>query len=289
MRFIEEDFTYLFDSTLNLMESHSLELPSGFNILDVQTNDSQLVSVGYFNSGAVGAAIRTQPRIGSPPPLDMDIALTGLSIDSVQLSYTTLPNGVMFQGPIWLHGWVKNNGDLQVDHLTLDQVLPYGICSPAGYNYPYEGLGIVPGDSLYMAMGPFAVYSAETANPNAPTHRNICIWAASPENRLDRNVADNQGCVVLLIPLGVDELQATARLKVYPNPAVDHVIVELPEPIGPSLAWSLTDLMGRKVSASMQVTGERAIRMDLRALAQGSYVLAMSNGTTNWSSLIVRQ
>ena len=289
VRVTDEDSTYLFDSILNLIESHSLELPSGFNTLDVQTSDSELVSVGYFNSGAFGAAIRSQPLTGPESPLDMDIALSGLSVDSVQLTYFPISNGVYFHGPIWLHGWVKNHGDLPVDHLTLDQVLPYGICSAAGFNYPFEGLGLTPGDSLYMAMGPFAIYDAETENPNAPTHRNICIWAACPDNRLDRNGTDNQGCVDLLIPLGVDELQAAARLKVYPNPAADHVIVELPELISPSMAWSLTDLMGRKVSASMQVTGERSIRLDLGELVQGSYALSINNGTARWSRLVVRK
>lgn len=289
IRITDQNSTYLFDSSLNLIDSHWLGLPAGFHTRDTEVSAGQLVSVGDFNSGAVGAAVRSRPLNGVVPPLEMDIALSGLTVDSMQLFYSPLPNGVMIQGPIWMHGWVKNLGDLSVDHLTLDQVLPYGICNPAGFNYPYESLNIAPGDSLYMAMGPFQVYTGETDDPNAPTYRSICIWAACPDDRLDRNVADNEGCVEILIPLAVDEQQTAVGLKVHPNPAIDHVTVEMPAAIDPSMTWQLTDLMGRRVEVHMEVMTYRTLRLEMGGLARGTFLISVSNGTTKWNQLIMHQ
>ncbi len=106
-------------------------------------------------------------------------------------------------------------------------------------------------------------------------------------------VLDSLGCLepgcdgVLQVITSLEGFQELAPLdvpllKVSPNPAVNHVVVQLPEQARSHLdrgVLTCYDLHGRMVQSwSWPQDSVRQMDLDLRALSMGAYVLVLTNG-----------
>lgn len=91
--------------------------------------------------------------------------------------------------------------------------------------------------------------------------------------------------------LGEDELAVQNGLKVYPNPAKDHVNLNFDLNDNTSTQVEIFDLSGRMVKSydlSYEYSGEYTERLDLSDLARGSYLLkANIDGKVATSKLVL--
>ncbi len=81
----------------------------------------------------------------------------------------------------------------------------------------------------------------------------------------------------------VQEVEAPS-LSLQPNPATDHVVVQTPDAMG---AIEIVDLEGRIV-VTLKVH-QTTTQIDVRGLAQGTYVVRYRTGRKTWESTLVRQ
>jgi hypothetical protein len=68
-------------------------------------------------------------------------------------------------------------------------------------------------------------------------------------------------------------------LGVFPNPTTDHVTIQLPEAIRTTAPIRITDATGRTVQAPVNRSGP-GLRLDVRALAIGTYFIQIGKGTS---------
>ena len=76
--------------------------------------------------------------------------------------------------------------------------------------------------------------------------------------------------------LGIeDEIK---NLKIYPNPTSDELIINTAEfEMNETLEISIMDLSGRKYSSTSQ-KGSKEVRIDVRQMNPGQYLLLLSQG-----------
>ncbi|MEQ9186331.1 MAG: T9SS type A sorting domain-containing protein [Cryomorphaceae bacterium] len=84
-------------------------------------------------------------------------------------------------------------------------------------------------------------------------------------------------------PVGMDEDESRTSFQVYPNPARFETTVVLPQ-ADAGLVILITDLRGKVVST--QYAASNTVRIDLRALRAGTYVLQTLGATTERQLLI---
>ncbi|MBA3648104.1 MAG: T9SS type A sorting domain-containing protein [Chitinophagales bacterium] len=83
-------------------------------------------------------------------------------------------------------------------------------------------------------------------------------------------------------PVGINAISnSQASLILYPNPATEHVIIQLANANENMLKISLTDMLGEKVyEQSFSKTGKSFTReMDVSNLSKGMYLVTVEQGT----------
>jgi hypothetical protein len=73
---------------------------------------------------------------------------------------------------------------------------------------------------------------------------------------------------------------APVSLRVYPNPARDHLSIAWPQPLVVAQPWWLFDAQGRQVLAGQAKAGLQQIKLDLGALSEGLYHLRVPDPQT---------
>ncbi len=82
----------------------------------------------------------------------------------------------------------------------------------------------------------------------------------------------------------------TARLRLYPNPATENILVSLPMPLPANAIASLVDMSGRLILQADVPRGSERFEMDLRGIDSGIYLLQLSgNGISITPGILVRQ
>ena len=91
------------------------------------------------------------------------------------------------------------------------------------------------------------------------------------------------------LDVGIDEIGG-ADLATYPNPAMDHLYVEVPNG-GSTPQVMLSDASGRVVAESRSFTtiGEKLqLKLDMSTLPSGVYTLRMTDGTSTLTRKVVK-
>lgn len=259
--------------------------PDGYLPYHSHVADGRVFTSGIFTCGVMSAAYRCTTLDGIGPIGNPDIALSGIEHHDMQYSVT--PSGA------WQHVsvqtdiscWLVNRGDVPIGHATLNYIFPIGTCGPAGMRYEWNGPTLLPGDSVWLTIGPLgnsAYVGQEVEQLTLP----ICIWAASPGQRMDTNRSDNRGCVDLLVPVGIAAYNAPPSLAVHPNPFSDRFTVT-GLPVDARRA-SLIDAAGREVRNVPLDVHHGYATIDPGNLPPGIYRLVVHVSNGRWGTTILR-
>ncbi len=269
---ISDSLFHVLDADLNVLATLVIGHPDGYGSLTSLVTGGTAFTAGWFNCGAIGAAVRTFSVEGLLPTGTPDIALHGVT--PIDLSYTVYPGYV--NGTFLAGAWVVNQGPDTVTHATLNQYLPWGICGPAGASYPLNDLALAPDDSVWVTQGPFYL-TAYVDTGLTEIEREVCLWAASPNNRLDAQRVDNEGCATVTILLSMSDIDPLGSVTAYPNPFQGAITID-GLPTGQPVQLELRDAVGRVVhrSENLASTGLRMIRPS--GLSAGLYLLRIKAG-----------
>jgi hypothetical protein len=76
-----------------------------------------------------------------------------------------------------------------------------------------------------------------------------------------------------------------AKVQVYPNPAIDYITVKLETPTAHSSKLSLHSIIGNSVELEQEVVDDFEIRVKVKDLAVGYYIIVVSDPQTSARSI----
>ena len=229
-------------------------------------NDQEVMTAGAYACGIQGVASRSMLLNGTASDLAMDVALKNLTIDSVE--------GTYLYGTAWAHVWLHNEGDAVLTSVTLNHVLPIVICGWNADSQAYDTLALAPGDSIELAFGLFDLLEQF---PQGDTLE-ICIWAARPNYRLDREPLDNEACISVPINITTGSFSPLRESPqaLFPNPASGQVILRPDMQHHGSFDLTIYDLQGRAIlQHSMSYSGA-PLTIDISGLNPGSFIVEIT-------------
>lgn len=87
---------------------------------------------------------------------------------------------------------------------------------------------------------------------------------------------------------GIDEIAETFQVKLYPNPVENSLNIQLPFEFDSELTISVTSLDGATVLQSRIQAFENFVRLDMRRIGNGMYVITIQNQTEFARSLFMK-
>lgn len=91
-----------------------------------------------------------------------------------------------------------------------------------------------------------------------------------------------------LVITGIDRLETSDEIMVYPNPAADFIMIESRSGKADKYMISLTDLQGREVVKKETVISTK-YKLDISFLKVGAYLLKVQNGKTQFSKMVIKK
>lgn len=128
-------------------------------------------------------------------------------------------------------------------------------------------------DSLYRSTNEGASWTNITGNLNAADIHGSGILQHDGYVFIGYNMSSaGQGLYRYALSTGVEDAPAgmAQTASVYPNPAVDEVVLEVPESMGPA-TYSLIDAVGHVVATGRAMAGVQ--QLSLAALSPGCYII----------------
>lgn len=86
------------------------------------------------------------------------------------------------------------------------------------------------------------------------------------------NNGDTLTWIVSTPPVGIETYSSALQFDLFPNPSIDHILVQTTAPADESIEISITDMTGRILVASVQSNGSQYI-VNIAALPPGNYLL----------------
>lgn len=241
--------------------------PLGYWAGPIEFTDEMVITAGWYVTGAYGAAFRTFPLDVPSTELETDAELKDMTIDSISSTITSSSAS----GVVTVSAWLHNSGDALLTSVTLNYIVDW-ICGQGGYSQSYDTLALNPGDSVQLELGPFNFYE-EFWQP-APQW-DLCIWAARPNYRVDRDPVNNEACALIDFTTGMSASGSKSPLF-FPNPATDHVMLRPNLPQHGSFDVTFLDLQGRiALKRSMNYTGE-LLRIGIEDIKPGVYIVEIA-------------
>ena len=270
---ITGDSTFIFNGTNELLWSFALEEPDGFARSRSRIQNGTIITPGTFSSGVTGAACRSLSIEGELPTDVPELELLAITLDSISYSLTQPPNGpIMFSAAASFQVELRNNGSDTIASATLNSLIPYGICSYSGTRIEFNGLDLPPNETILLDAGPFQFFEYEYGTDSIDA--SLCIWATSPNHRLDRNRNNDDQCLSIPIPLNVIDRPPLRSYVIHPNPFEDRI--EITPYLDPGTSVDLCDMTGRSIR-SIQVISNNGTELFIPDLPRGTYLLSIIN------------
>jgi len=169
---------------------------------------------------------------------------------------------------------VRNIGTDTINNFTVYARLRGGVnCAENAIYRKINDVNILPGQTALFDIG--------TGYQVGSTNR-FCFEVKAPNSNLEKWTDDNTLCLEFPITSVHDE--SPSRIKVYPNPVSDHVIIENPDLS--ILTAELLDLSGRVIIH--QSNPGPMTRLETGDLAPGSYLLRVIADRRMSTQLIVK-
>ncbi|MBK8948364.1 MAG: hypothetical protein IPM68_05760 [Flavobacteriales bacterium] len=255
--------------------SFPLDPLPGHQVADLAFGNGRLTTAGHADLFTTSAAVlRDYDSAGLSAAHDVDVSITIASVDSVWLQPVAPPSVHTLHAALTLT--LTNHGNSVVHELLLSHQLGQAwFCGIIGTMLPLTQLNLQPGQSMDV---PFALTTGfpQPYPPGSTATANVCIVAASPQQRVDRAPADNQACTtVSIVGVGVPSHQAGIAFTVSPNPFQQELRLSL-EPAAGAVEVIVRDQLGRPVHAERIGSGIAADHpLVLPALASGLYALTV--------------
>ncbi|MFN3528922.1 MAG: T9SS type A sorting domain-containing protein [Bacteroidia bacterium] len=169
----------------------------------------------------------------------------------------------VFTSPVAPQVRIANGGDLPNQAMTVRY--QFGSGTIVAENIFANVLN--PGDSLSYTFN--TGLSASTT-----TTADLCVWV---QMQGDMNASNDTICIPITYEVNTTQVTENLlqALKLYPNPANDHLFLQLPEGLY-QLQLSIQDIRGRSIlQQSFNPEGNRILEIPINQLQAGTYMLRL--------------
>jgi hypothetical protein len=145
-----------------------------------------------------------------------------------------------------------------------------------GFDYGHAGLSTVPDNSfklLYKVSGGDA-WTNMGIVPSYNAARNVLSFELT-------SVQTGYYTVTKFLPTGIESHKTLAELKIYPNPAIDMLTIDLENDAYGPVEFRILDITGRTLRIDVESKSEYLLNrtMDISDLDQGAYLLEVRLGS----------
>ena len=283
-----EDEIVRVSSTNNILTQFSTDPIDSLIIYDSVVRDGTTMMAGtaVIDERSSGA-IRSFSPIGEHADNDEDV---GISIGNVDTIYAVAPVP-SFPNMLVLHAQfsllVENNGTSVLDQLLLNTQRTVGHCgADFGANVQLEDLQLAPGADTLIQMPLIEYWPMDIAIGETLQHE-VCFVALAPNDKIDRNAADNLTCHQFdLLHTGSAE-QKTNDVVIAPMPFTDRFSIQLRTPPETRSVISLHDALGKRLIGIPWAEGRSTMEIDASDLPAGVLLLKLEGGDQNFSRQIM--
>lgn len=215
--------------------------------------------------------------------------------------------------PPWNHNWYLNALWIQYNCMTFEDIEPHFVGYTWFHYCPQDSMAqridtVVPqGSSISIysgTLGEFTTYYWTHNGEQIPNTENADTLQLTNLTPADAGeyqcLAQNSKCfrpdgmpMVLLrrpvhldVSVGTSEANAPFHFSTFPNPATQHVTVEVaPQPRPVEVI--LTDIQGRRVAQQVLPAGETRLRLSVAGLESGTYCLLATDGTSHSEQVVM--
>jgi len=212
---------------------------------------------------------------------DVDISL---QIDSTWLTlYSNDPNYF----PLYYHkanftALVTNRSPNNLNKILVSFRFPsaFGMCGSPGITIIQDSISVAPDEILTIPFNNVTViYGPYISN------QQICVVAISPNDHIDLNPSDNEGCLDIQFPVGIEELTFETPVCIYPNPANQFITVSWEKDEMSEIRFF--DSAGKEVMHISAI--QQSNQIDISSLPNGVYTMQLTQEKTNSRHKIVIQ
>lgn len=271
-------FTYTHD--LRERTEQELNIP-GTQLLGAASNNQDLV---VYGNTKIADAFGFHPcegvlfSLSRAPLLKRDLELVRVSATGI--IQTETPQGQRVTTLDSIRVMVYNAGMDTVSSLRVKiqlGVTPYLCPSNMGINESFQGLQLLPGDSISLYLGSWMGGSY--------VNNTLCAWVGTEASPLETDFSNNSRCGevdldTLEVPLSLPPL------SVYPNPTSDLLYFNNTD------RWQyyhLLDARGVLVQQAPLPMGEATIQLDLADLPAGLYHLVLDGREGRAQARVVKE
>lgn len=265
MAYDQNVLIYLSD-TMSIDSSHSLSLPLEFELRGIIDNTNTLVAFGSYRTLDItsACALNIAPDGSTQLPVS-DIELSDILVDTFFYSTSIVAPGVYHINALVEGRYqVRNNGSDTIEAFTLNKVLisnsPWD-CGEIGTVHHIDTT-IAPGQSVWVEVNDTRFW-ATMSSPGFPPY---CAFVATPDNRIESDLSNNELCVPIYIPLSIVESDFS-HMQIHPNPASDFVILGIAN-LDELVSTEIIDMQGHVVRSF----GNES-RLDIRGLSPALYLV----------------
>jgi hypothetical protein len=245
--------------------------------------DLAMTASSILNHNRTSGIIKSYLTTGTTVSNIDDVELT-LVVDSTWLNL--YENNPTF-GPLYYHranftAHVKNRSPNLLNKILVSFRFPsaFGMCGSPGITIIQHSISLAPDEILTIPFNEVSV----TYGPYI-SNQEICVVAISPNDHIDLNPSDNEGCLDIQFPVGIEELTFETPVYIYPNPANQFITVSWEKDEMSEIRYF--DSAGKEVMHISAI--QQSNQIDISSLPNGVYTMQLTLEKTNSRHKIVIQ
>ncbi len=251
------------------MCTHAIPDTGNFIVMGMQANESS----GY------SSFLKEFDNMLNTADLRPDIGVTDVIMDSAYVSSFYDQGGwISYSFKVRTSVKVHNFSSDTIDYFNLSVILSnYGICTPPAAFREFYNAGLLPAGDTLIYFGWVDGYVTVSDTTSTYSYTN-CFSTATPDNKIDSNSSNDNGCssITVLLPVGIEETQATTQLSVFPNPCSKDITCSFSYFNSGSIVLVLSNLAGQELITQSSFIAEKGIvTMDISTLPAGNYFLSV--------------
>jgi hypothetical protein len=131
--------------------------------------------------------------------IDSDVGVVGIEVTNANISYSTSQIDIQLSGKVC----VRNYGATPVTRVRINKFhyINFFNCSFSAFSEEFINANILPGDTAWFYCSDlhrsFGFYSP--SSEGNPINLNLCVYSSHPNNLVDLNVANDEGCESLVL------------------------------------------------------------------------------------------
>lgn len=233
---------------------------------------------GLMNIRHRHAAFRQNIIVEMMPLWETDIEISGIEMLNYEL---TSQDEFSVYYNMDLAVTVRNDGTFPVNEFYVNSVQGQGICAPS-IEHLFIQDQILSGEESTYIFADLNGWSFITEEDSSQIE--ICVFLTNPNDEIDNDRDNDSACASETIFLSVNENELNNLVKLFPNPALDHITLSTDLRLK---SYKIFDSFGRLID---QGVFNQTAQLNITSLTDGVYFLQVDSekGVVNKKFVVSR-